>query len=385
MKEDLKVGIQQRLLPGYRAEFFDTLGKVTEWRVEVFAGEPAANEYVRQLPRPLGHAQWVRAKNKHFLGGKSYFCWQSGFKRWLEVFKPDVLVVEGNPRILSTYLGIRMMRNLRRPVIAWGLGRLQWDVPRIMNLLRLNLLRKYYPLFNAIIAYSSKAANDYKVTGVPEERIFIAKNAVFDRYAKEFTNGTQRYHKKLHAWKNGKGITGKKPIILYVGRLQKRKKLDNLIVACTKLTTPCQLVFVGAGSARHEYENMAHGLRVDAVFTGDLYGEELSFPFACADLFVLPGTGGLSVQQAMSYGKAVIVADGDGTQFDLVRQGRNGFLVRPHSIEDLREAISNCIGNPNLLKEMGLESRRIVENEINLDKMVESFFEAITFVSESPL
>ena len=41
--------------------------------------------------------------------------------------------------------------------------------------------------------------------------------------------------------------------------------------------------------------------------------------FAGADLFVLPGTGGLAVQEAMSYALPVIVAKGDGTQEDLVR------------------------------------------------------------------
>ncbi len=48
-------------------------------------------------------------------------------------------------------------------------------------------------------------------------------------------------------------------------------------------------------------------------------GRNLDSYFSSADLFVLPGTGGLAVQEAMSHGLPVIMGQGDGTNDDLVR------------------------------------------------------------------
>ena len=75
-------------------------------------------------------------------------------------------------------------------------------------------------------------------------------------------------------------------------------------------------------------EALAKQIYPSAEFIGAKHGDELKPYFAEADLFVLPGTGGLAVQEAMSHGLPVIVAKGDGTQDDLVR-AENGWQIPP--------------------------------------------------------
>ncbi|HEY6072779.1 MAG TPA: glycosyltransferase, partial [Anaerolineales bacterium] len=75
-----------------------------------------------------------------------------------------------------------------------------------------------------------------------------------------------------------------------------------------------------------------------AEFIGARHDEELRPYFSAADLFVLPGTGGLAVQEAMSNALPVIVAQGDGTQDDLVRAG-NGWQVPPDDFDALLAAL----------------------------------------------
>ena len=78
---------------------------------------------------------------------------------------------------------------------------------------------------------------------------------------------------------------------------------------------------------------------------GDLRGEALAQRFREADLFVLPGTGGLAVQQAMSYALPVLVAEADGTQADLVRE-RNGRVLPPGDEDALVAALQASAFEP---------------------------------------
>ncbi|MDO8753850.1 MAG: glycosyltransferase, partial [Anaerolineales bacterium] len=107
---------------------------------------------------------------------------------------------------------------------------------------------------------------------------------------------------------------------------------------------------------------------------------ELKPYFEQADLFVLPGTGGLAVQEAMSYGLPVIVAKGDGTQDDLVREG-NGWQINPEDYGALVSTMQNALSDMARLRKMGAESYRIVSEEINIQKMADVFVRALNSVN----
>ncbi len=123
---------------------------------------------------------------------------------------------------------------------------------------------------------------------------------------------------------------------------------------------------------------MAKEIYPSAEFIGAKHGAELKPYFEEADLFVLPGTGGLAIQEAMSYGLPVIVAQGDGTQDDLVRK-ENGWQIPPatHNFDALSFAIKDALSDVARLRRMGAESYRIVKEEINIEKMVETFVTAL--------
>jgi glycosyltransferase involved in cell wall biosynthesis len=102
--------------------------------------------------------------------------------------------------------------------------------------------------------------------------------------------------------------------------------------------------------------------------------------FRQADLFVLPGTGGLAVQQAMSHGLPVVVAEADGTQRELVRPG-NGWLVAPGDLPGLIETLQRALADPARLRRMGEASHRIVVEEVNTEVMLRVFLQALEAVT----
>jgi len=72
----------------------------------------------------------------------------------------------------------------------------------------------------------------------------------------------------------------------------------------------------------------------------------------------------------------VIVAQGDGTQDDLVRK-ENGWQIPSNDFEALVSTMKDALSDVARLQRMGEESYRIVKEEINIEKMVETFVTAL--------
>jgi glycosyltransferase involved in cell wall biosynthesis len=168
-----------------------------------------------------------------------------------------------------------------------------------------------------------------------------------------------------------------------VGRLQARKKVDRLIKACAQLPVDLQplLQIVGDGPQRRELETLAANVYPSTKFFGAQHGGELDQLFQNADLFTLPGTGGLAVQQAMSFGLPVVVGEADGTQSELVRP-ENGWTLHLDDPEYLADVLQRALSDVKKLRKMGYASYRIVSEEVNLEKMVEVFIAAVNCVLE---
>jgi glycosyltransferase involved in cell wall biosynthesis len=141
-----------------------------------------------------------------------------------------------------------------------------------------------------------------------------------------------------------------------------------------------RLTIVGEGPEKENLIALAARIYPRAEFTGDRRGTDLQTLFQRADLFILPGTGGLALQQALGYALPAIAAEGDGTQADLVRP-ENGWLVQPGSLESLKTCLFEALQYPAELRKKGLESFRIVRDEINLERMADGFVAAVEYVS----
>jgi glycosyltransferase involved in cell wall biosynthesis len=222
---------------------------------------------------------------------------------------------------------------------------------------------------DALIAYSRRGADEYRHSGFPASRIFVAPNAVTPRPS------------RMPPLRNLN--PEEKPLVLFVGRLQARKRIDLLLQACASLPPEVQprISIVGDGPARQDMEDEARRIYPQAQFLGARHGTDLDALFASADLFVLPGTGGLAVQQAMAHGLPVVAAEGDGTQDDLVRE-ENGWRVPPGDLDALIAVLQTALKDVDRLRSMGLESYRIVSEEVNLEQMVAVFLQAIKAADE---
>lgn len=376
-----RLAIQQRVLPDYRRGLFDTLARSCRGGVSVFAGYPRRGEGI--VPASgLGSAHWERARNIHLLGGPFYLCLQPGITRWLKGFQPDVLVIETNPRELTNRLASAWMRRRGRPVLGWGLG----AVPGggLATPLRRALRRANLRGLSGLIAYSTAGKREFEALGFPSSRVFVAPNAIAPRPSGPLDSSTVRAldssaHGPFDRAKAKHAPHGP-PRLLFVGRLQPRKRVDLLLEACASLAGPIELSIVGDGPARLDLESLARRVFPAAKFRGDQRGAALEALFDEADLFVLPGTGGLAVQQALAHGLPVIVARGDGTQRDMVTP-ENGWLVPEGDGAALKAAIATALSDRTRLEAMGRASRLLADRAFNLEAMVEAFLGAVNAVA----
>ena len=361
-----KLAIQQRVLPPYRAAFFDLLSAACEGGLSVFYGSPRPGEAIP--PGSLAVAQAAPARNLHLLGGPLYFCWQAGLLTWLAAWNPDALVVEANPRSLATPSALAWMKHRGRPVVGWGLGA-PASSGRLAGLRRARRMA-FVQRFDALITYSHRGADEYAALGFPAGRIFVAPNAAVPR--------------PLAPPPERPAVFADRPVVLFVGRLQARKRLDDLLHACALLPEELQprLLIVGDGPEGENLKQLAAQVYPRAEFPGARHGRELAPFFIAADLFVLPGTGGLAVQEAMSYGLPVIVGQGDGTNDDLVHPASrsspgNGWQLSEPGVPALAETLRLALASASRLRRMGAVSYRIVAEKVNLEKMVEVFVDVL--------
>lgn len=374
-----RVGIVQRVMPSYRAGFFNALARASRGGLSVFAGNSRSGESIGTTDQ-LNEANLELAGNWELFHPHAtpYLLWQAGLFRWLEAWDPDILVAEANARYLSVRAAGRWMHERGRPMVGWGLG-----VPMIEAAksrgdfyahFQDKLWKKFLRSFDAVIAYSQNGALQYRRAGLPAQRVFVAPNAVAPQ-----PEGPPPHRPP--------GFEGK-PKVLFVGRLQVRKRIDNLLKACASLSEDLQpqVWIIGDGPAKRKFQSLAGDIYPQARFFGVVRGSALQTYFARADLFVLPGTGGLAVQEAMAAGLPVVVAEGDGTQADMVRPGTdqrcgNGWLVPSDDVSALEGTLRIALSDPVRLRKMGAESYRMAVEEYNLENMVRVFIEALTAVN----
>src|SRR5215211_7147685 len=329
--------------------------------MSLFTGLPRPGEGIATASE-LKVADYKVGENLHLFGDPFYLCYQPGLMDWLKRSNPDALIAEANPRYLATPAAIAWMHQQKKPVIGWGLG--SPPAGGFRKWRRLAFLSR----FDALIAYSQRGADEYAALGFPPEKIFVAHNSVSAPPAFPLSSRPSSFNMR--------------PYVLFVGRLQLRKRVADLLLACSQIEPNPRLVIVGDGPERKNLESFAQQIYPSAEFVGARHGAELKPYFTEADLFVLPGTGGLAVQEAMSYGLPVIVAQGDGTQDDLVRKG-NGWQIPPPpgDFDALLSTMKDALSDVARLRRMGEESYRIVKEEINIEKMVETFVEALNILT----
>lgn len=153
---------------------------------------------------------------------------------------------------------------------------------------------------------------------------------------------------------------------LYVGRLNKRKGIEELLRAYTDLTNTNEwgLVLVGNDETNGYLKKMAEklGIGEKVLFVGGIKADKVSSYFSAANVFVLPSRfdgWGAVVNEASSIGLPLIASDQTGAALHLIKDGENGFIIAAGQTRALTNAMQKYISDSTLLLSHGKFSQKI--------------------------
>lgn len=273
------------------------------------------------------------------------------------------------------------------PYIIWSE---RWDYKKIPLKDKFSKIfyKKIIKNSSAVIVSGRKAFDYHLSLGIEKEKIFIAPDASEILYDKNKIDKLKRQILKKYKLKN-------KKIILYVGRLISRKGVNYLISAFSKLKNEnAMLLIVGGGdfynlgekSIEFKLKEQVKKLNLEKkiIFTGEINHSDTAAYYFLADVFVMPSITekisepwGLTLNEAIQFGLPVIATDAVGAAYDLIKNGKNGFMVKEKSSKELKKTIEKIINNEKLRNKMGKESLKIIKEGNNYKKMAEGFLEAI--------
>ncbi len=175
---------------------------------------------------------------------------------------------------------------------------------------------------------------------------------------------------------------GNGPLLLAVGALMPEKRYPEMFRIVAGLKRPVTLAVCGEGRLEPELRSLAADSRLDVRFLGLLPPAELRAAFAAADICVHTcpvETFGLSVAEAMSCGRAVVVSDGGG-----VREVVNGagVLVPPEDEAGFTAQLDQLLADPEVRRQLGAAARDRILTLFSVEHMVEEYERLLVEVVE---
>jgi glycosyltransferase involved in cell wall biosynthesis len=154
--------------------------------------------------------------------------------------------------------------------------------------------------------------------------------------------------------------------ILSYGRLSREKGVMVLVKAVRKLPN-VKLKIIGVGSEKQRIVNYIKAKQVKNIeVLGPRYGDDLFKLIAGARFVVIPSKWyenyPMTVLESMALGKPVMVS-GLGGLKEMVTENYNGWLVNPGSIRDLRYKIKQYYNEDDVIKQLGEQARKTVEQK----------------------
>ena len=178
-------------------------------------------------------------------------------------------------------------------------------------------------------------------------------------------------------WQAGKFIDERQPILLYHGRVDRRKGALDLVEAFAELLEEIeaqpQLIYSGIGpdseavKTRVETLNLTKNVRL----LGYADYEKVPEIYRRADVFVSPTYAeGFSntILEAMATGLAIVSTNAVGV-VDCLRDGENGLLVAPGDVAELKNALREILTNHELRKNLARNALEECRNVYSWEKI----------------
>jgi glycosyltransferase involved in cell wall biosynthesis len=295
----------------------------------------------------------------------------------LAKYRPDIIISE-DISAMPNCLAVQMYARLFGiPYVIHGPGAIPNKKPSKLKYLLWPLIDCYRKGANAFLCYSSYAERYYY--DKYHKPCYLAYNSVGNAHSEtEYERIRANIYRKYAAPMES-GVN-----VVFVGRLTPQKRVDLLLAAISQTRGDARIAvrIIGDGNSKEELIALSKRLGTEdrISFLGSIWDDDKKAAlFMDAHLGVLPGLGGLAIQEMMWYGIPVITSSADGTEGDLVVQGGGGLYIAEMNADSLQKSIASFVSMQYEEKvAMALSALDVVHEKYNLSSMVAAYRESVT-------
>lgn len=365
------------MLQPYRLTFYNKLNKFssdTEWII--YHGIKKTEDGRPAYTGKVGFENIGLVESQYRLGPFTLVI-HKGLMREIKKFDPDMIIIQSITGNLSYRRVVNWASNNHKVIInwtcAWDRGLAKGGLLKFKNMLVSTFFRRGH----AFLTYSNKAIKYVVDRGVDKSKVSVCYNGIeiddMIRNEKEIIAESVIIADK-HLLKNN-------VVFLYVGGLLEEKKVGLLIDAfkiIREKNASVKLLIIGDGPLKDDIIGKINSLKDDNIIYLGRIIDGVDPYFAASTCLVLPGAGGLALNQAMFWRKICIASEADGTEDDLVIEGESGFRFLKDELQSLVDAMQRVIQlNPAQREKLGENARSIILNKSNVNHMVDVFRKTI--------
>lgn len=303
------------------------------------------------------------------------FYWQTGSLRLLRSDYTDIIMT-GDTYCLSAWFISLFAHFFGKHVYHWTHGAYGNEklFKKLMIVIRSNLA-------DGLFLYGNHAKEILKTYGIKEEKMHVIYNSLsYDEHIE-----IRKHIQPSTIYSSHFG--NKHNNIVFVGRLTKVKKLDQLLEAVAILKKKNEMynvTFIGDGVGKQMLSNLRDALGLDNVwFYGACYDEnELSELLYNADVCVSPGNVGLTAMHAMTFGTPVISHNNCYKQmpeFEAIEDGRTGTFFVEDDINSLAIAIERWFNKGIDREKIRKECYKVIDEKYNPHVQVMTMKKVLNF------
>ena len=349
--------------PLYRLPIYSAMDK--EFDCDFFFGDTVFQPLKASDPNQLkGFKGYIKAKKI-----RSYF-WHSDISKIFSK-KYTHYIVTGSVSLFVTWLILLYAKLTGKKVYLWTHGIKHGT----LTLKEKILYKLYFKGATGILMYNSYFCKNMMKIGCKKEKLHVIHNSLDTALQTSIYSGLSQSNIYKEYFKNDN------PTILYIGRIQRVKKTEQILEAMHILKSrgfDLNLVVIGSNVDDDIFENKMKefGLEKNVWMYGPCYEEEKNAELIYnAKVCVSPGNVGLTCMHVLSYGTPVVTNNNFSKQmpeFEAIVDGKTGSFFKENNIEDLAKHIQHWVSLSNEQRhECRSIAREIIEKEWSVDYQID--------------
>lgn len=343
--------ILQSFVPHYRESFFKGIKQKVPCDIFIYNKPKVASNLAFKVST-------LTVKNL-----KAFFFKKILFYNFFPLLssKYSVLVLMFTPYHISTWLLLFTKSIHKKKIILWGHG---ISIPKYLKEEQtMNPLRKFMGRFADILwLYTEKEKKIWKKI-FPNKKIVALNNTVdVENILKDRTNRNKDQLKERY------GIIQPR-VFIYCARFSIAfRRYDLLIKAIEEIdSSKWGFIIIGDGPLKPDFSNYNNVYDFGAVYDQEIKSDL----FSIADIYFQPAGVGLSIVEAMAYGKPVFTFKRSNNvlqcvEYSYIKHRENGMIFE--SFQDFLNAI-NQLSNKDI-SYMSNNAQKFVKNNLSIENMV---------------